>query len=231
VTSSRGSGRARSERSRTAILESAAALLAEEGYARLSFDRIATRARVGKQTVYRWWPSTSALVAECMSAGYLPAGMPLTFAGDDIVSDIAAWLADLSQRFSDERRSRSFRGLIAASAEDESVGEALYERFTAAQRSSLVDRLELAKSRGELPPDCSTTILGDSLIGGIIYRMLTRKSVADAHFDDLVALVVAARSSPARATSTEGLSLSRHQSLGPEVLSRRPASSPEMRGG
>ena len=189
----RGPGRERSERARTAILASAADLLAEEGYARLSFERVATRARVGKQTVYRWWPSTTALIADCMSEGLLPAGQPLVFGGNDIVSDVAGWLSDLAARISDARAARSFRGLIAASAEDGSVGDALYERFTAVHRSTLVDRLELARSRGELPPSCDVRVLGDGIVGAIIYRLITR-SVADAQFEDLIALVVAARS-------------------------------------
>ncbi|MFC7643182.1 TetR/AcrR family transcriptional regulator [Streptosporangium lutulentum] len=64
-------GRARSEQARHAILTATATLLAASGYEQLSVDRIATTAGVGKQTVYRWWPSKSAVIAECLLDGYV----------------------------------------------------------------------------------------------------------------------------------------------------------------
>ncbi len=54
----------RSERSRRAIYEAALALVAEEGYTRTTIEGIAARAGVGKQTIYRWWPSKSAVLLE-----------------------------------------------------------------------------------------------------------------------------------------------------------------------
>lgn len=54
----------RSEQSRQAILSAAFDLVAESGYARLTIEAIAARAGVGKQTIYRWWPSKGAVLVD-----------------------------------------------------------------------------------------------------------------------------------------------------------------------
>jgi len=65
------SGPVRSEAARQAILEATARLLVERGYDHLTMEGIAATAGVGKQTVYRWWPSKGAVIAECLEgAGY-----------------------------------------------------------------------------------------------------------------------------------------------------------------
>src|SRR5260221_8528121 len=59
-------GRARDPEVDEAILAAAMDLLAEIGYARLTMDQIAVRARVGKASVYLRWPNKVALVAEAI---------------------------------------------------------------------------------------------------------------------------------------------------------------------
>ena len=49
-------GRRRSERSNAAIVRATQELLVERGYRELTIESVAARARVGKQTIYRWWP-------------------------------------------------------------------------------------------------------------------------------------------------------------------------------
>ncbi|MER7370679.1 TetR/AcrR family transcriptional regulator, partial [Nonomuraea wenchangensis] len=58
----------RSQRSRQAILTAARELITEMGYAKLSIEAIAARAGVGKQTIYRWWPSKGAVVLDAFLA-------------------------------------------------------------------------------------------------------------------------------------------------------------------
>src|SRR3954451_4883221 len=66
MTDLRAPGRPRSETARAAILQAAAAELQERGFAATTVDAIAARAGVGKQTVYRWWPSKPDVVLEAI---------------------------------------------------------------------------------------------------------------------------------------------------------------------
>jgi AcrR family transcriptional regulator len=61
-------GRPRSEESRQSILNSTLKLLKQDGFPELSIEAIAADANVGKTTVYRWWPTKAALVADAFSA-------------------------------------------------------------------------------------------------------------------------------------------------------------------
>ena len=60
-------GRPRSEESRQSILRSTLKLLKQQGgFPELSIEAIAADANVGKTTVYRWWPTKAALVADAL---------------------------------------------------------------------------------------------------------------------------------------------------------------------
>ena len=57
-------GRPRSEDSHEAVLGAVLDLLDKEGYGAVTIEGVARQAGVGKQTIYRWWPSRHALVAD-----------------------------------------------------------------------------------------------------------------------------------------------------------------------
>ena len=62
-------GRPRSEEARQSILRSTLKLLKQQGgFPELSIEAIAADANVGKTTVYRWWPTKAALVADANPA-------------------------------------------------------------------------------------------------------------------------------------------------------------------
>src|ERR1700749_1842433 len=68
MSGGRSPGRPRSEASRQATLRAALELAAEIGYGRLTIEGIAGRAGVGKQTIYRWWPSKADILLEAGAA-------------------------------------------------------------------------------------------------------------------------------------------------------------------
>ena len=70
----RAPGRPRCERARQAILSSTLKFLEakEQGFADLTIEHVAAEANVGKATVYRWWPTKAALVADAFASSVTP---------------------------------------------------------------------------------------------------------------------------------------------------------------
>src|SRR5487761_8460 len=70
-------GRRRNDAARDAILDATFELLRADGTTSsgtgeaegITIDAIAEAAGVGRQTIYRWWPSKGAVVAEAMARG------------------------------------------------------------------------------------------------------------------------------------------------------------------
>ncbi len=63
----RSVGRPRSAQAHKAILAATVELLAEEGFKGMSLEAVSNRARVGKTTIYRHWPTKEALVLDALS--------------------------------------------------------------------------------------------------------------------------------------------------------------------
>src|ERR1044071_2589076 len=61
-----GRGRPRDEDARRRILDAALRLIGQHGPAQVRIDAVAAAAGVGKQTIYRWWPTKTAVVLDAL---------------------------------------------------------------------------------------------------------------------------------------------------------------------
>jgi AcrR family transcriptional regulator len=121
--------RRRSEKSRTAIVTATRELLLERGFDGLTIEAVAARAGVGKQTIYRWWPTRPALVADVMleDADKILASVEHT---DDLASDLAGWVRKLTATLTTERGSAMLRTLTVACMEHEETAVKLRAGFS-----------------------------------------------------------------------------------------------------
>ncbi|MEJ3405199.1 TetR/AcrR family transcriptional regulator [Rathayibacter sp. YIM 133350] len=168
-------GPVRSEAARRAILEATARLFAAAGYDHLTIEGVAAEAGVGKQTIYRWWASKGALVADCLLEGLL---LPDRFeppSTGDIRADLTAWLDEILELLDQPLGEALIRSLIAAAAEHADVGRRLYDSLGVA--SSLSERLERAIADGDLRRDAPIQEIGEALVGALIFRALSRLPV------------------------------------------------------
>lgn len=167
MTGDRRLGRPRSEESRRAILTAAMDGLQEHGYAALTIEGIAARAGVGKQTIYRWWPSKADVVLDAM----------LDLAETRItVPDEGSLPADLSAFLSATFRQHGQRpvliGLMAHALLDPVFAVAFRDRFLFSRRAALRELLDRAITRGEIAADLDPELLIDVVYGVLWYRLL-----------------------------------------------------------
>jgi AcrR family transcriptional regulator len=172
-TRARRIGRPRSEAavSHAAIMDAVYALLKEKPASELTMEAIAKRAKVGKPTLYKWWPSKAALI---MAMFY-----------ERLVGKLEAPRASTAEeaiRVKMRRLIKEFNGLfgkvmaelIAEGQSDPSILKELYERHIRLRRESTVADIERGKANGEFAADVDPELLIDAIFGPIYYRMLLR---------------------------------------------------------
>jgi AcrR family transcriptional regulator len=159
-----------------AILEAAAALLNERGYDHLTMEGIAAKAGVGKQTIYRWWPSKGSVIAECLLEGMILSSQLLPPDTGDIRVDLTTWLESVFALLESPQGEGLLRSLIAAAAENVEVGRRL--RFSLAGSDSIAGRLEKAIGTvPNLPEGAPVEEITEALIGAVILRALSRAPI------------------------------------------------------
>lgn len=183
------SGPVRSEHARLAILQATAELLAQRGYDHLTMEGIAAAAGVGKQTIYRWWPSKGAVIAECILEGMVMPGRRNLPDTGDIRRDLADWLRDISALLTSDTGELMLRSLIAAAAENIEVGRRLRDVLSGAD--SVSGRLERAIGTvPHLPPGAPVEEIAETLIGAVVLRALSRSPLRTPDIDRLLTAVL-----------------------------------------
>jgi AcrR family transcriptional regulator len=177
-------GRPRSEESRQSILRSTLKLLRQDGgFPELSIEAIAADANVGKTTVYRWWPTKAALVADAFAAS---ADHELRFPDTGSVqNDMTLQMRRLIRVFR-SKRGKVVAALLAGGQSDPELIEAYRERFLWPRRKQAYQTLQRGIDRGELPAGCDFDLILDSLYGPILMRFLIRHFELEESFADEV---------------------------------------------
>lgn len=174
LTSRSRAGRPRSAEVHQAILEATRALLVETGYAKLTTDRVASRAGVGKQTVYRRWLSKAPLVAEAVLDSAGTADWQVLNDTGDILVDLQAWMRDVNEFCSVPENTPLLRALTAAACENSADSDDLYRQLTGPQYEAVLSRLHAAVEAGQLRADVDMRGLADAMVGAIFYRALAQ---------------------------------------------------------
>ncbi len=181
--------RKRSETCRLNILDATCQLLAEKGYLDLTIEEVASRAKAGKQTIYRHWGGKQRLALEAY-AHKLAADMQLPDTGA-LNTDLQAFLGDVLAGFSTVGKAAMLGGLVAEVQSDAELAQTFRESLIATRRKLLQKIFQRAIARGELSPESDLDVLTDVVYGPIWYRLLITGAPLDTAFrDELVRLVV-----------------------------------------
>lgn len=156
-------------------------LLADKGGAGLSVEAIARRAKVGKPTIYRWWPTLGDIVLEAL-LDQAETDIPVQ-QFDSLRQTLGAFLR-LSMKAINKGAGVHLRYLMGQAQQDEGFRKRFQEHFTAKRRDTLRSIFQKAVERGELHPDLNTDILVDMIFGAMWYRLLTGHASLDERFAD-----------------------------------------------
>jgi AcrR family transcriptional regulator len=191
----------RSERARRAILHAALELCRAQGYADTTMEGIAKLAGVGKQTIYRWWPSKAAVLQEALNE---EVGTITDFPDTgDVVADLRTQMAGVAKLFASEEFSAYPRGLIAAAQTDPQIARSLVSSMVEPRVRACRKRLERAVEQRQVRPDVDLDDVVELLYAPLYYRLLLRtRPITDQQVDRILELAFTGLKPPHRRPRT-----------------------------
>lgn len=163
-------GRPRSEQADRAILQAASEVLAERGLSGMSIEEVASRAGVGKTTIYRRWTSRGTLALDAFLAEF-QGQQPLPDTGtlhDDLLSALRAWIRSVTG----SSVGPILASLIAEAQRDPGLAASWRDRVVKQLRDQHRIMLDRAVARGEIPARTDYEVVLDLLFGAAYHRLL-----------------------------------------------------------
>lgn len=163
----RKAGRPRSTQAHQAILEATLTLFAQEGLAGLSIEAIAERAGVGKNTIYRRWPTKEDVIKEALTL--FREDLPLPDTGHirtDLLT-VAKHAQELFHR--DPLIAQLMTKLIAEIKTTPEIYRAFYDKLVAPRREQFRQMIRRAQARGEVREDLDTTFIISLIFALLVY--------------------------------------------------------------
>ena len=173
----------RGEHARRRVLRAALDVLADDGMPGFTVESVARRAGASKATVYRHWPTPSALLVDAMDAEFRP--LPDVDTGD-LRADLVRLLTAFASAFTDSPFPKLMAAFTDAAERDPALG-AMHAELTRRRREPLVRLLDAARARGELVAGTDLELVVDLLAAPFFYRRLVAHAALPA---DLPAAVV-----------------------------------------
>jgi AcrR family transcriptional regulator len=170
--------RPRSEEARRKALAAATDLIVERGVANLTIEEVAHRSGVAKTTIYRHWPERASLVLDTVRSCFGDVTTPDT---GSLRGDLEAYfggmvMADLSGTIG-----QLMPALVEAAGRDAEI-ELLLDRVSQERQRPILDIVERAQARGELPAELDTRVVVGTIVGPIVFRKVVWRQPLDAAY-------------------------------------------------
>ena len=170
-------------------MDAVRALLEEKSARDLTMEAVARRAGVGKPTLYKWWPSKSALILAMFHERIARRSEPVVREGtaeENIRWKVRGIIQEFNGPFG-----RVLADLIAEGQSEPALLQELFERHMLARRQAIIADVERGKAAGEFTADASPEAVIDAIVGALYYRLLLRfapltESYGDALVDQVL---------------------------------------------
>lgn len=156
-------------RSRAKVLEAATALLVEHGARGVTVDAVSEQSGVAKSTLYRHWPSRTALLVDVMRSNIPRIPDPDLTAGFEAA--LRGHVADVAETFAEPEWSRILPALFALKRQLGEIGE-LAEDDQEHKVSVIQAILDLGVDEGRIPSGLDPTRVVAQLIGPMVFTLL-----------------------------------------------------------
>lgn len=159
-------GRPRSDAAEHAIIEAALELMAEgRGPSEITIAQLASRAGVGRDTVYRRWRSKDDLFVDALGSLYAP----LEDQPDGPIRELLIGrLTALIERLHDQRNQRIYQSLLTGCGAHPLLRERFYAEVIEPRREATRSVIRAAAERGELRADVDAGLIGMLLFSPIL---------------------------------------------------------------
>jgi AcrR family transcriptional regulator len=183
-------GRPRDRAAHAAILQAAIDATREVGYDALAIDAVAARAGVGKATIYRYWTSKEALLAEAVEA--IVRSAPVADTGS-VEQDLMILMRSTMRMYQDPATPPLLSGFIAAMARSPVIAARIRNGFVGVRRAAMREALERGMKRGEIDANANVDLALDLLAGSMLWRSLMNgEAINESYTREVVRRVLSA---------------------------------------
>jgi AcrR family transcriptional regulator len=174
--------------SHDAIMDAVYGLLQQKSVRDLTMEEVAKRAKVGKPTLYKWWPTKATLVLAMLCERMAPNLEKPT--GLTAEESLRLRVRRLIDAFNGPL-GKSVAGLIAEGQSEPAVLQEFFDRWVSPRRNATIADLRRGKDTGELRSESEPEVVNDAIFGAIYYRMLLRSGPLSRRFgEELVEQVI-----------------------------------------
>ena len=170
--------RPRSEEARRKALAAATDLIAERGVSQLTIEEVASRSGVAKTTIYRHWPERGSLVLDTVRACFGEVPTPDT---GSLRGDLDAYFNGMVMNDLSGTIGHLMPSLIEAAGRDSEI-ELLVDKVSQERQRPILDIVERAQERGELPAELDSRVVVGTIVGPIVFRKLIWRQPLDAAY-------------------------------------------------
>jgi AcrR family transcriptional regulator len=179
-------GRPRSEQARSAALAAALRLVQRDGYPAVTIKAIAAEAGIGRQTVYRWWPTKADVLLDAVADAAADQAEPAASA--DASGDLRAMLRATFALTG--VAGPVIAGLMAEATHDSAFAARLQGRLLAPRRAVLRAILVRGQRAGQFGQGVSPDLAVDLVFGTMWYRVLSGHAPVDQRLADELSTAV-----------------------------------------